>query len=174
MTATWARRSPGPSREFYAALVDALERRRSFAVYRDDPVGYAWDVHGVWLWPKQAEVARRLLEPPHRVLVKSANAIGKTKLSGVLASWFYDCHEPGVCIITAPRFDQIRDTTFKEVRACLGNRPGMYPRHPRIESAPDRYINGTTAGDATAFQGIHCASLMVIFEEAIGVAPAFW
>jgi hypothetical protein len=139
-----------------------------------DPVLYAAEKLGVCLWSKQAEVARTLLSPPHRVLLRSANGIGKTALAAVLASWFYDNHDPGICVITAPKFDQIKDITFKEIRRHLRGRPGLMPKNPRIETAPDHYIAGTTANDATAFQGIHDADIFLIFEEGTGVDPEFW
>jgi hypothetical protein len=148
--------------------------RQQQARYADDPVAYSAEKLGIHLWHKQADAAGALLAPPHRVLLKTANGIGKTILAAVIASWFYDNHDPGICVVTAPKFDQIKDITFKEIRRCLRGRSGMMPKNPRIESAPDHYIAGTTANDATAFQGVHDAAILLIFEEGTGIDPEFW
>lgn len=144
------------------------------AKYRNDPVAYAREVHGIWLWGKLARIAQSLVEPPHWVMAKSANGIGKTKTSAILARWFYDCFDPGECIITGPRFDQLRDTTFKEIRSLSVGDPELMPRAPRLESSPSHYVNATTANTADAFQGIHSDALMLLFEEAMGIDAMFW
>ncbi len=61
--------------------------------------------------------------PPHRVLVKSANGIGKSWLSAFAAVWFYLTRDPAVVILTAPTARQVVDVTFKEVRRLYGDRP---------------------------------------------------
>src|SRR5262249_53741119 len=81
--------------------------------YPAAPVGYARDVLGVTLTPGQAEIARALLVPPHRVMAVSANNQGKTLLSGVLVNWFFDNFEPGICVTTAPEYRSVKDTCWK-------------------------------------------------------------
>lgn len=165
---------PDPTRAAKIALRNALAAVLKRDGYTADPVLYAEQELGITFWKKQAEVARLLTNPPHRVLLKTANGVGKTALAGALAAWFYDTHDPGVCEITAPKLDQIKDTTFKELRRHLRGRPGLYPKNPRIESNPNHYITGKTANDATSFQGIHDSSVFLIFEEATGIDPEFW
>lgn len=155
-------------------FIAALEDVARLIEYRDDPVGFARDVLGVHLWGKQADIARAILEPPHRVLVKSANGIGKTTLAAALACWFYLCYVPSECVVTAPRFEQIKKVTFKEIRRFLRNHADLLPKAPTVESGPDHYIHGTTASDATSFQGIHGNYLFLIFEECVGVHAEFW
>src|SRR5690348_2817382 len=94
-------------RELVRMISEHLKALGRAERHRQDIVAYAQDVHGVWLWGKQAEAARALLVPPHRVMVKSANSVGKTKLAGVIASWFHEMFDPGVCIVTGPRYEQV-------------------------------------------------------------------
>jgi hypothetical protein len=141
--------------------------------FKNDPCGYCQHVLGVELWDKQVEIVSALVKHK-RVLVRSANAIGKSYIAACLALWFYETHDPGICILTAPTERQVCDVTFKEIRRLWGNRAGLYRKMPRIQSAPDHYVHGFTATDATAFQGIHCDNLLVVFEECVGVAPEFW
>lgn len=158
--------------------IERRERQRreapELSKYADDPIGYARDVHNVWLWGKQAAVAESLTKPPYRVLVQSANSIGKTLVAAVLARWFHDCFDPGVCVVTGPRLEQLKDTTFKEIRRISVGHPGLYPKAPRLESSPNHYVNGTTASSGDAFQGIHCENIMLLFEECMGVDKIFW
>lgn len=159
--------------------IEAERRRRQAAErpvspYADDPVAYAWDVHGIWLWSKLAVIARALIENPHRVLVQSANSVGKTTTAAVMARWFHDCFDPGVCVLTGPRMKQLKDTTFKEIRRISVGHPGLLPKAPRLESSPTHYIDATTASSGDAFQGIHCDSIFLLFEECMGVDAIFW
>lgn len=145
--------------------------------YQNDPLGYAREILKVEWWSKAREVVAKLLTPPHRVLVRSGNEVGKTHLCGGLTSWFYDSFDPGLCLTTAPTRDQVCDLLWKEVRvqrrkAGLGGFRG--PKMPRLESSPDHWAHGFTARDASAFQGRHECKVMVIFDEAVGVAEEFW
>jgi HAMP domain-containing protein len=70
--------------------------------YASDPVGYCNDILGVTLTPAQEEVARFLLEPPFRVLVKSAHKVGKSFLGACLVNWWFDTRKPSICLTTAP------------------------------------------------------------------------
>ena len=144
-----------------------------YAKYRDKPVEFCRDVLGVELWEKQAEAFEKLLKYK-RLLVKSANGIGKTMLAATIAEWFHLCYSTGECIITAPRAEQLADCTFKEIRILHGKRPGIFPRSCRIETSPDHYIKGTTASSGDAFQGIHAQNILIIFEECTGVDAQFW
>lgn len=117
---------------------------------------------------------RSLVRPPHRVMAESGNALGKTFVAGCSGVWFYENHDPSIGVITGPRAEQLSDTTFKEVRRLMRGRPEVYPKNPEVYGSFEHRLRGTTASDSTAFQGVHDASLMLIFEEATGVDPQFW
>jgi len=145
------------------------------ASYADDPCGYARNVLGVEWWPKQEQIARLLLTPPYRVLVKACQNVGKTHLGGGLVNWWFDSFDPGLTLTTAPTDRQVQDLLWKEVRGQRGQRGGFPgPRMSRLESAPDHFAHGFTARDGDAFQGHHAEHILIVFDEAIGVAPVFW
>lgn len=162
------------SRAILSTLGDLLTARQTLGRHRADPVAYVREVLGIHLWSRQQEVCRALVAPPHRVMVESANGVGKTLLTAALACWFYDCFDPGIGIVTGPKFDKLKDTSFKEIRRFFAGRPGLFPRNPRLEGHPAHYLNGETATDPESFQGIHGENLFLLFEEAIGVAPMIW
>jgi hypothetical protein len=153
--------------------LEMRRRRRELLAYRDDPNGFIRNRLGMSLWHKQEEVIDALFTHG-RVMVESCNSAGKTAVLGASVATFHDLYDPGICIVTSPRAEQIETVTFKEVRKHLGNRPGMAPRAPQLMDSPDHFIRGTTATNPTAFQGHHCESMYIVFEEAIEIEPDFW
>lgn len=151
------------------------ERTPDHARYRRHPVAYSRQVLGVAWWKKQREIARALVRPPYRVLVKASHSVGKSMLAGGLVNWCYDAFRPGVVLTTAPTARQVRDVLWKEVRRQRRGRGGFPgPKIPRLEDAPDHFAHGFTARDATSFQGQHEDAVFVFFDEAVGVGAEFW
>jgi hypothetical protein len=143
--------------------------------YRLDPEGYAHDILGVTWWQKQIEVARLLLTPPYRVLVRASHKIGKTHLGGGLVNWWYDVHDPGITLTTAPTERQVKDLLWKEVRVQRHGRGGFPgPKMPRLESGEEHFAHGYTARDGDSFQGQHSPHTFIVFDEAVGVDSIFW
>ena len=142
--------------------------------YRSDPVRYAVEKLKMKLWKKQQMILEALHTPPYRVIVESCNGAGKTAVLGVAVSHHYDCWDPGITIITSPRAEQVDLVTFKEIRRHLKGRPGLAPSASFLRHHPEHFIQGSTATDATSFQGHHGASLFFVFEEATGVEPSYW
>ncbi|MBX6311962.1 MAG: hypothetical protein IRY99_03430 [Isosphaeraceae bacterium] len=168
----------------YRLAVEAeYRRRRAGAKARDaerrarhrmDPVAYCEEVLGLRLWGKQKELLRALCRPPHRVLCRSANGVGKTFLAAAALVWFYDTREHCMAAVTAPTARQVELGTFKEVRRLLGDRPGLYPKSPRIASDPFHVLFGFTATSEASFQGLRDAANLLVFEEAVGIDSVFW
>lgn len=155
--------------------IQARHRPSLYARYRDDPCAYASEVLGVSWWAKQQEIARSLLQPPYRTLVKASHNVGKTFLGGGLVNWWYDVFDPSLTLTTAPTDTQVRDLLWKEVRVQRGNRPGFRgPQMPRLESAKNHWAHGFTAKDSDGFQGRHEEHMLIIFDEAVGVGSQFW
>ncbi len=143
--------------------------------YAKDPAAYAEEVLKVAWWAKQTEIAQALLTPPYRVLVKASHKIGKTFLGGGLVNWWFDSFDPGLVLTTAPTDRQVQDQLWKEVRGQRRGRGGFPgPRVSRLESAPDHFAHGFTAKDGDAFQGHHSPHTLIVFDEAVGIAPVFW
>jgi len=145
--------------------------------YRRDPVGYCRDILHLELTEKQQEIARLLLTPPYKVLVRAAHNVGKSCLAAALISWWYDSHNPGVCLSTAPTERQVEKILWKELRgmrAHLGGFPG--PSAPTLQrpGEPHHFASGVVARTAEGFQGQHGAAVFIVLDEAVGVAEPFW
>lgn len=174
------------------ARLAALERRattRSVAIkdgstraqygrYRDDPLGFIRDVLRADLTPQQEDVVTAGMDGPRRVLVSSGNSVGKTYVGACLTLWGFYARD-GLVLTTAPSERQVIDLLWREVRT-LHARAGLPnnwvgPVLPRLQASHDRFAHGFTAKDATGFHGRHHpGGLIVIFDEAEGIAPEFW
>ncbi len=157
-------------------VLDYSPAARRFEQYVNDPVGYCRDVLHVTLTDAQAEIARSLLEPPRRVLVKSGHNIGKTFLAAAIVNWWYDTRDPGVVISTAPTERDVIDLLWTEIRlqrrrAELGD---LKPAAPEMRSSDNHWAKGYTARKGESFQGRHRERMLFVFDEAVGVDPVYW
>ena len=125
-----------------------------------------------------AAICRALVEHK-RVIVRASHSIGKTFLGGSLVNWFYDVHNPGITLTTAPTKAQVHDLLWKEVRTQRRRRnlaasADLLPKADRMESSPDHFAAGYTASSADAFQGRHEVNLLMIFDEGTGIDSEFF
>ena len=171
------RMTPREMRREIHRLKKKLSRVKTARDFADDPVGYAEQILGITsLWDEQKRILQSLLKPPHRSLVKAGHGVGKTYLAAIAVSWWYDSHDPGVVISTAPSHREVCDLLWSEIRiqrqrVGLG---GLQPAAPEMRSGPGHYAKGFTARDGTSFAGRHPDKLLVVFDEATGVDPVFW
>lgn len=144
--------------------------------YAKDPVRYGHEVLGIkYLTPSQVAVLRHVAESEHvRLLVPSGNETGKSFIAAYLCSWHYDCFRPSLTITTAPSQAQVNDILFRELRRLRKGDPNFSPKAPRLTDGDDHLCVGFTSANATSFQGRHDCSVLVIFDEAEGIAPEFW
>jgi hypothetical protein len=149
--------------------------------YRGRPTDYCEQQLGVKLTPAQEQIARLLVEPPYKVLVRAGHNVGKSFIAACMVNWWFDSFDPGVCLTTAPTDRQVKDILWKEVRNLRtgvksqvpkGVFPG--PKACRMETTSGHFAHGFTARDGDRFQGQHSAAVFIVFDEAEGVAPIFW
>lgn len=137
------------------------------------PIEYA-EQRGWFLTNAQKEILRALVTPPYSVLVRAAHNVGKTFITAIACSWFYDRHNPSICLATAPVARQVKDLLFRELRRIKHDDPNFMPKATRLESSPDHWVHGFTASKGDAFQGAHMPNIMIVFDEAAGVDISFW
>lgn len=137
--------------------------------YSHDPVGYAREYLHVNLSNKQQEICRKLREPPYVVQVRSCNNVGKSFLAACLASWWYDSFDPSMTLITAPKYDSVRDIIFRELRNVRPIKGGFLPKATRLESNHNHYVDGFTCASEEAFKGKHAERMLFILDEAVGL-----
>jgi hypothetical protein len=105
--------------------------------------------------------------------------VDKTFLAARLAAWWLDTHPPGTAFVvtTAPTFEQVRAILWREIGRAHGK--GKLPGHL---TQTEWWMGGELVAfgrkpadtDPAAFQGIHARYVLVILDEAAGVARELW
>lgn len=141
-----------------------------------DPVEFARSALGVELWERQRETLRAVAAS-RRVAVKSGNGLGKDFTAAVAMLWYLSCHDPGIVLSTAPTFRQVRHLLWRQVRSLYRRgaaQLGGTMLDTRWELSDDRYAMGLSADGADQFQGFHCENMLIVVDEAEGVAETIY
>ena len=162
-----------------AAVEQELQRRRWLA----DPVAWAEERLQDTLWSGQ----RRLLQAVaanRRTAFPSCHEASKTFTAAIVAGWWLDCHLPGEAFVvtSAPTDPQVRAILWREmgrmhVRGNLAGRLNQTEWHLVMPGGNEELIAmGRKPSDysPTAFQGIHARYVLVILDEAPGIAAILW
>jgi len=165
---------------------ERIERAKE---YLTDPVGWARDFLGVYLWSKQAEVAMSLVTDKN-VVVKAGHEVGKSFLAGLLICWWVDVHWqlPGGCFVvsTAPSTKQINAIVWREVRRFFNVAEERY-KNGLVDHKLPGYITsdahwrlpdgielgyGAKPPDAKSdtMSGIHARYVLSVGDEAVGLS----
>ena len=160
---------------------------------RDDPARFQEEVLGRRLWAKQVEVCQAIARSPITV-VPAGRAVGKSfLLAGTVLWWLYT--RPGSLVITTgPDHRQVVSVLWKEIRRALRPRRGLEGRDSRglvlghdhltagynspqrlvVKMGTDWGALGFAAQYEEGFSGQHAGDLLVIVDEASGVAAPIW
>lgn len=173
---------------------------RGLLAYRDDPVGFEVNVLGIpHMWSKMREVAESVRD--HQLTaVPAGHSVSKTYGAGRLVVWFKTCFSPSTVITTAPSDNQVRNQLWKEIHAAyagaripLGGKMttlqwDLRPSDAVMKSIPPEHreqweknfaIGFSTSPDsvsehATKMQGWHNEYMLIVIDEACGIAPQIW
>ena len=140
------------------------------------PYYFARRVLGVRPWHKQHEILDALLTH-QRIAVKSGNGLGKGFTAAIALLWFIHTHQPAIALSTAPTFRQVRHILWRQIHNLHRRNPqtlGGQLHDTRWELAPDRYALGLSADTADQFQGFHSPHILLIVDEAEGVAEPIY
>jgi len=150
--------------------------------YATDPLGFAREVLGISLWPRQSEILTAIAERP-RVAIRSGHKIGKSLALAVSALWFY-CSFPGArVILTAATARQIDGIIWREIRRLLARTNARIPgadaarilaRSGLKNPITFSEIVGFTAREAEAAAGISAPHMLYLVDEASGVEDAIY
>ena len=150
------------------------------------------EVLGRRLWAKQVEVCGAIARSPITV-VPAGRAVGKSfLLAGTVLWWLYT--RPGSLVITTgPDHRQVVSVLWKEIRRALRPRTGggrdsrgfvlghdhltagyNSPQRLVVKMGTDWGALGFAAQYEEGFSGQHAGDLLVIVDEASGVAAPIW
>ena len=140
-----------------------------YSRYKNDPLGFMVEVLHADPWRVQREIAELVRDHP-RVVVRSANSMGKGWLAVRLALW-WTYSVGGLVVMTSATLRQLRIGAMRELRMAFARTdlPGtLYEESLRIGDRSGG-IYAYTASDSSAWQGIHHEHLLIIIDEATGV-----
>jgi hypothetical protein len=174
-----------------------------FDGYREDAVGFAVNVLGMredYIWPKMVEMLEAIRD--HKmVCIRAGHSVSKTySLGRIVVPWFKTCFRPSTVVTTAPSDNQVKNQLWREVHAAvvsakvdLGGKLTslMWDLKPPDDVldvlSPDERAQweknfaigfstspDSTAEHATKMQGWHNEWVLVIIDEACGMAPQIW
>ena len=129
-----------------------------------------------WLTPDQRLVAESVRDN-RRTLVTAGHGVGKTHLAGRLALWFLVTKFNSKVITTAPTGRQVKNLLWKELRTAYAGARwpiGGHLNQTDLAFSDAWFALGLSTNDVTNFQGYHAPWVMMVYDEATGVAPAIW
>ncbi len=168
----------------------ASELHQEVRRWRQDPRYFARSVLGVTsLWERQVEILEALRDC-RRVAVPSCHESGKTFVAAIAVVHHLLSHQPSKVVTTAPTQRQVKDLLWSEIRARhvgmkrkLGGDPGLGEptlTHWAVPGESDWFATGfATSPDkasesATRMTGYHSPNLLVVIDEAGGIAREVW
>jgi hypothetical protein len=166
-----------------AARAEQDRRRREktskLLIYQENPVGFVFEHLYGFLWSRQKEMAEAVRD--HRqVAVQSCHDVGKTYMAAILTAWWIACHEPGEAFVVtlAPTAPQVRALLWRELNRIhrQGNLIGrMLTTEWKLENG-ELVAFGRSPSDTapTSIQGLHQKYVLVILDEAGGIAKGLW
>lgn len=144
--------------------------------WRNNPLLCSEQFFGSRLWAKQEEVMLAVRDYS-RLAVKSGNTVGKSRIAAEIALTFLISYYPSKVIITAPTYTQIEEILWKEI-AKLYNHSfipiGGELLKTELKLNEEWFALGISTNEVNRFQGFHSPYLLVIIDEALGVAPEIW
>lgn len=149
--------------------------------YAKRPVTWVKDKLREHMWSAQRTVMRSVLDNRYTA-VHSAHDLGKSKVAANIAAWWMDSHPPGEAFVvsTAPTAAQVSAILWREIgkNHRVGKLKGRvlsagYPQW-KIGSELVGYGRKPADYEESAFQGIHARYVLVIIDEAGGVARSLY
>jgi len=165
--------------EHLQSVLHELERRD----YLEHPTTWVTDVCKEHLWSKQ-RVIMDSVRDHRKTAVPSCHGSGKSFLAARIAAHWICAHKPGEAFVvsSAPTGRQVRTILWREIgrvhaKAKLAGRTNQTEWMLTMPEGNEEIVAfGMKPDDMTptAFQGIHARYVLVIFDEACGIASPLW
>lgn len=163
-----------------AVILSACRRQLGspYGLWQDDPVGFTRDVLGRYLWSAQRRIQEAVVTN-RRTAVHACHDSGKTFTAGNTVAWWLSVWPEGeaAAMTTAPTGHQVKALLWKEVGRAHA-RGGLPGRLNLTEwwYAAELVGMGRKPADTNpdALMGLHARRVLVVTDEASGVAPAIY
>ncbi len=143
--------------------------------YYNDPNRWVSENLRVFLWSMQREILDSVFRNAYTV-VRSCHSPGKTFLAAVAVLAFLYIRTPAKVITTAPTYKQVVNLLWSEIRTLFKDKlePAGWPGrilNDRLVINDDWYGIGFATKDDVNLQGYHQDNILIVVDEAPGVAP---
>lgn len=144
---------------------------------KKDPIFFVKNVLGIsTLWEKQEEILLSIRDNKY-TSVRSCHGSGKTFTAACAVVWFLLTHPYSIVITTAPTDRQVKELLWQEIArlARMARIPiGGQLLTKRWSIDAGWFALGFSSDETDKFQGYHAKDLLVVVDEACGVAPAVY
>jgi phage terminase large subunit len=141
-----------------------------------DPVLFATHILGAGLWKREAEILRSI-QNNRRTAIKACHGAGKTYSLALAALWWLARYPQGIVLTTCPTLRQVRTQVWSEIHRISARSKIPYPELKTTElkfRGEDNFALGLSTNQAANFQGYHGKYVLIIVDEAPGIAAEIW
>jgi phage terminase large subunit len=141
-----------------------------------DPVLFATHLLGAELWEREAEILRSI-QTNRRTAIRACHGAGKTYSLALAALWWLARYPQGIVLTTCPTLRQVRTQVWAEIHRISANSKIPYPELRTTElkfRGEDNFALGLSTNQAENFQGYHGKCVLIIVDEAPGIAAEIW
>lgn len=157
-------------------MISLEQKKKIYLGCKASPVTRHYTFSDKRLWSGQEDILWSVRKHK-RTVVNSGNTVGKSFIAADVAMDFLQVNRPARVVTTAPTFSQVEGILWKEIRNYyhqakfpLGGRMLQTSLHFK----DDWFAEGISTTDVGRFQGRHNENLLVILDEASGVAKDIW
>lgn len=144
-----------------------------FEQWQESPIIRHYSFSDKKLWSKQEEVLWSVRKNK-KTCVRSGNTVGKSFIAAdVVLDWLFT-HQPSKVITTASSWKQVEDILWKEIRTAVVNSKFPIDTKPLTTSwrfSDEWFAVGISTDTPVNMQGFHSPHLLVLIDEASGIAP---
>ncbi len=139
------------------------------------PAGFARGVLGHDYWSLQERIADSVAANA-RTAVKSCHSSSKTFTAADLVLWWIGTQRDGIALTTAPGWLQVEKQLWGEIRTSVQNSRVQFPKPnlTELKIAEGNYAIGISTNESTRFQGFKGKNVLIIVDEAPGLAAVIW
>lgn len=161
---------------FLNLAIEELERQSRNQLYVTDPEAWMYDIMGLKLWSKQAEIVNSVVENK-KTAIKSSHSTGKSFTMSALACWWTvtRAEMDAIVVSTAPTYEQVNKILWEAIRKNHRANNLIGTVNQQDEWKLD---NGTVVGfgrkpadtSLHGFHGIHRpGGVLVLLDEGCGL-----
>ncbi|HYM35915.1 MAG TPA: hypothetical protein VET48_10995, partial [Steroidobacteraceae bacterium] len=136
------------------------------------PSEFAHSRLGLTSWKKFDAIFEAVEAGHRRILVRSANGVGKTTALAALCNWKLSTSDECIVLTTSSSEKQLRHNLWGEIRAQAMKANLYEPKDitdTRIKLGEKRFMLAVSPAKPESAQGFHAASMLIAVDEATGV-----